>query len=58
MKEYTLRDVLIRQKEAITVEDDAEYKRITIKMNGNGVLLRDEVIGDAIGTKRQFLVSS
>ncbi|HDF8513034.1 restriction endonuclease subunit S [Vibrio parahaemolyticus] len=58
MKEYSLRDVLIRQKEAITVEDDAEYKRITIKMNGNGVLLRDEVIGDAIGTKRQFLVSS
>ncbi len=58
MKEYTLRDVLIRQKEAITVEDDAEYKRITIKMNGNGVLLRDEVIGEAIGTKRQFLVSS
>lgn len=58
MKEYTLRDVLIRQKEAITVEDDAEYKRITIKMNGNGVLLRDEVIGRAIGTKRQFLVSS
>lgn len=58
MKEYTLRDVLIRQKETITVEDDAEYKRITIKMNGNGVLLRDEVIGETIGTKRQFLVSS
>lgn len=58
MKEYTLRDVLIRQKEAITVEDDAEYKRITIKMNGKGVLLRDEVIGEAIGTKRQFLVNS
>ncbi|MDG2608243.1 restriction endonuclease subunit S [Vibrio harveyi] len=58
MKEYTLRDVLIRQKEAITVEDDVEYKRITIKMNGNGVLLRDEVIGEDIGTKRQFLVNS
>lgn len=58
MKEYALRDVLIRQKEAITVEDDTEYKRITIKMNGNGVLLRDEVIGEAIGTKRQFVVSA
>lgn len=58
MKEYTLSDVLIRQKEAITVEDDVEYRRITIKMNGNGVLLRDEVIGEDIGTKRQFLVNS
>ena len=58
MKEFTLKDVLIRQKEAITVEDDTEYKRITIKINGNGVLLRDKVIGEAIGTKRQFLVST
>lgn len=58
MKGYALRDILVRKKDVISVEDDTEYKRITIRMNGNGVLLRDEVLGEAIGTKRQFIIGA
>jgi type I restriction enzyme M protein len=51
-----LGDVLLRRREAIEVVDDVIYKRLTIKVKGRGVALRDEVAGTAIGTKRQFVV--
>ncbi len=48
-------DVLRRVKEDVQVDDFVTYSRITIRMAGKGVTLRDRVIGSEIGTKRQFI---
>lgn len=48
---------LKRNKTAIEIEDDEEYKRVTIKINNGGVFLRDIERGINIGTKKQFIVS-
>ena len=51
-------DLLSRVKDDIWIGDTTTYSRITIRMAGNGVSLRDRVIGAEIGTKRQFIVRS
>ena len=50
-----LSKVLKRVKEPVVIEDGTLYKRITVRLYGQGVLQRDELIGKEIGTKRQFL---
>ena len=50
-----LENVLTRIKEVVVVKDSTSYKRITVKLYGKGVVLRDETQGKYIGTKRQFL---
>ena len=50
-----LSKVLKRVKEPVVIEDGALYKRITVRLYGQGVLKRDELLGAEIGTKRQFL---
>jgi type I restriction enzyme S subunit len=50
-----LGEVLTRIKDEISVEDKQTYARLTIRMNGNGIVLRDRVPGHVIGTKKQFL---
>ena len=50
-----LSKVLKRVKEPVIIEDGALYKRITVRLYGQGVLKRDELLGAEIGTKRQFL---
>lgn len=50
-------DFLTRVKKPIDIKDDERYKRITIKINHLGVLLRDIQEGHLIGTKKQFIVS-
>ena len=50
-------DFLTRNKTAVTIQDGIKYKRVTIRVRNGGVVLRDEVMGENIGTKRQFLVS-
>ena len=47
--------LLIKNNESIIIEDEKLYKRITVKINANGVVLRDEEYGKNIGTKRQFI---
>lgn len=49
-------DFLKRNKTPITIENDILYKRATIRINGKGISLRDEVLGKSIGTKSQFLI--
>ncbi|MBK8682528.1 MAG: restriction endonuclease subunit S [Bacteroidetes bacterium] len=39
------------------MDDSVIYKQITVKMNGKGVILRQEIIGSKIKTKSQFLAS-
>lgn len=53
-----LGELLKRDKSELTIQDDMEYKRLTIRMNGQGVSIRDRVPGIEIGTKRQFKVKA
>lgn len=53
-----LGDVLLRRKDGLDVEDDEEYTRLTIRMNGQGIDVRDRTYGREIGTKRQFKVKA
>lgn len=53
-----LGDVLLRHKDSLDIEDDEGYTRLTIRMNGRGVGIRDKVCGREIGTKRQFRVKA
>ena len=50
-------EFLKRNKTAVTIQDGVKYKRVTIKVRNGGVVPRDEIMGENIGTKKQFLVS-
>lgn len=49
---------LKRSKIHIDIKDNTEYKRVTIRINHNGVSLRDIEIGKKIGTKKQFVLKA
>ena len=53
----SLSNLLQRNHNTIVVEDNTMYKRVTIKLYGKGVFLRDELLGKDIGTKRQYVLS-
>lgn len=57
LEKYTIGDLLKRVKNPIDIEDDIEYKRVTIRTKNKGILIRDTLKGIKIGTKKQFLVS-
>lgn len=48
-------DFIHPAKNAVVVEDDKEYKQVTLKTNGGGAVLRGVMKGSSIGTKKQFL---
>lgn len=50
--------IIEKSTKSIEVEDDIQYKQITLKINGGGTLLRDVKYGKDIGTKRQYVVSA
>ncbi len=58
MKKIKLEKVLTRRKDEIEVQELETYKRLTIRMNGQGIEVRDCVLGSQIGTKKQFVVES
>jgi type I restriction enzyme S subunit len=47
--------VLRRVKDGILIRDNETYARLTIRLNGKGIVQRDRVSGGEIGTKRQFV---
>lgn len=51
-----LSDLLTQSAEKKQIQDDVLYNRITVRLNGKGITLRDCVKGAEIGTKRQFVV--
>ncbi|PUB29443.1 type I restriction enzyme S subunit [Elizabethkingia sp. YR214] len=51
-------DFLIKSRSIINIDDHIIYKRITVRINNNGVFLRDKEKGVSIGTKRQYLTKS
>jgi type I restriction enzyme, S subunit len=54
----SLSSFLKKSRDAVIIHDDIEYKRVTVKIKGGGVYLRDKEIGKNIGTKRQFLAKA
>ena len=56
IKEYKIGDFLERVKNPIDLNDSVTYKRVTIKINHQGVSLRDKALGSNIGTKKQFII--
>lgn len=58
MKLTKIGEFLKRSKTPIDIEDNLEYNRVTIRINHNGVSLRDSEIGKLIGTKKQFILKS
>jgi type I restriction enzyme, S subunit len=47
-------DFLIKSRNIVNIEDDKVYSRVTVKINNNGVVLRDTEKGVNIGTKKQY----
>lgn len=58
MKLEKIGGFLLRSKIPVDIEDNKEYKRVTIRINHNGVSLRDKEVGKKIGTKKQFILKS
>ena len=50
-----LGNVFKRVKDEVIIQDDETYARLTIRLNGNGIVQRDRVPGHEIGTKKQFI---
>lgn len=48
--------ILSKSRQAIQIEDEKNYQRVTVKINNNGVEPRDIEDGKNIGTKKQYLV--
>ncbi len=51
-------DFLIKSRNVISIDDNKIYKRVTVRINNNGVVLRDTEKGKNIGTKKQYLAKS
>jgi type I restriction enzyme S subunit len=51
-------EFLNRSKIPIDIQDNLQYNRVTIRINHNGVSLRDSEIGKKIGTKKQFILKA
>lgn len=46
-----------KNQNRINIKDNLYYRRVTIKLYGKGVVKRDEVKGEEIGTRRQSIIS-
>jgi type I restriction enzyme S subunit len=57
-RKVKLGEFLIRSKIPVDIEDNKEYKRVKIRINHNGVSLRDVEQGIKIGTKKQFILKA
>ncbi|MDB9495436.1 restriction endonuclease subunit S [Spirulina major CS-329] len=53
---YKFSEFLTRVKLPITIQDNKQYKRVTIRTKHGGVSVRDHEIGSKIGTKKQFIL--
>jgi type I restriction enzyme S subunit len=53
-----LGDFLIRSKIPVDIEDNNQYKRVTIRTKHLGVSVRDVETGSKIGTKKQFVLKA
>jgi type I restriction enzyme S subunit len=57
-KKAKIGSFLKRSKIPIDIVDDEGYKRVTIRINHNGISVRDYEVGKNIGTKKQFILKA
>ncbi len=57
-KKYKFGDFLTRSKIPVDIQDEKEYKRVTIKTKHQGISVRDIEKGKKIGTKKQFILKA
>lgn len=50
-----LSDILVQRNDYIIIDNTKLYKRCRVKVRGQGIVLRDEVLGKEIKTKKQYL---
>jgi len=48
-----LSEIIVQRKGFITIDDNEIYRRCRVQIQGKGVVLRDEIIGKEIKTKKQ-----
>lgn len=48
--------MLTRSQEAVDIQPDQRYRQVTVKMWGQGVVLRNEVMGAEIGAPRRQMI--
>ena len=56
--QVALSQLISQSTEKTDIEDNVKYNRITVKLFGKGISLRDCVLGRDIGVKRQYVVRS
>lgn len=52
-KNIALSEFLIHRKEFFRIDDFSRYKRARVQLHGKGIVLRDEVVGAEVKTKKQ-----
>ena len=53
-----IQNLFIRAKNEICIQDDVEYKQVTIQHKNKGLILRDTLLGKDIGTKKQYVIKA
>jgi type I restriction enzyme S subunit len=51
-----LGEVLAKSEEWVEIQPDGQYRQVTVRLWGEGVVLRNEVSGTEIAAKRRFVV--
>ncbi len=58
LPQVKLGKILTRYRDAIDIDDLEMYKRVTIRLRSNGIVIRDQLPGNEIETKRQFRIKT
>ncbi len=53
MRKLRVGDVLVKSRDSMTVDDEIEYRQVTVRLKHQGVYLRGYKFGKEIGTKQQ-----
>src|SRR5437899_12957568 len=53
-----LGEILTKSEEWIDIKPDEQYRQVTVKLWGKGVVMRDEVSGTEIAATRRIVVKS
>ena len=53
---FNIGSFLTRIKDSVDIQDNQNYKRVSIKLYNGGISLRDTELGLNIGTKKQFRI--
>lgn len=53
-----IKSFLKRSRDLVTIIDTTEYNRVTVRLYGKGILIRDSLLGKFIGLKKQYRIKS